>query len=137
MEIVRSGGDTALGPAEWFTGTVYIDALALPSGRSRLSANVVRFAPGARTAWHRHPNGQTLFITEGVGLVQRRGGAIERVQAGDRVFFEADEDHWHGASPTRFMTHLALIDVDADGSSATWGPHVSDSDYHAAPAEGR
>lgn len=137
MDIVRNGGDTALGPAAWFTGTVYVDALAVPSGRSRLSASAVRFAPGARTAWHRHPNGQTLFITEGVGLVQRRDGAVERVRAGDRVFFEADEDHWHGASPTRFMTHAAMIDVDDEGKSATWGAHVSDSEYSATPAEGR
>ena len=91
---------------------------------------------GARTAWHTHPNGQTIYVTEGVGRVQRRGGAVEVVQPGDRVFFEPGEDHWHGASPTRYMTHLSLVEVDQEGTSATWGAHVTDEEYGAAPPIG-
>ncbi len=122
------------GPGEWFTGAVYIDPVAAPSGRSRLSASSVHFTPGARTAWHTHPNGQTIFVTEGVGLAQRRGGAVEAIRAGDRVFFEPGEEPWHGAAPARFMTHLAMLDVDDQGNSATWGPHVTDDEYGAAPS---
>jgi quercetin dioxygenase-like cupin family protein len=133
MEITRIGLDTRMGPSEWFTGAVYIDAVAVPSGASRVSTSSVHFTPGARTAWHSHPNGQTIYVTEGVGLAQRRGGSIEVIRPGDRVFFEPGEDHWHGAAPTRFMTHLAMLDVDDEGNSATWGPHVSDAEYGSAP----
>jgi quercetin dioxygenase-like cupin family protein len=133
MQITRNTIETTTGPAEWFTGTVYVDTVAAPSGPSRLSAASVHFTPGARTAWHAHPNGQTIYVTEGVGLVQRRGGPMEVVRPGDRVFFEPGEDHWHGAAPTRFMTHLALQQVDDQGSAATWGAHVSDDEYGAAP----
>jgi quercetin dioxygenase-like cupin family protein len=133
MEITRSTTpDTAVGPSEWFTGAVFMDTVATPSRGSRVSAASVRFTPGARTAWHTHPNGQTIFVTEGIGLVQRRGGAIEVIRSGDRVFFEPDEDHWHGATPTRFMTHIAMFDVDDQGQGATWGDHVSDDEYGAA-----
>ena len=121
MQITRNSIDTTVGPHEWFTGSVYIDTVAVPSGPSRLSASTVRFSPGARTAWHTHPNGQTIYVTEGVGLVQRRGESIEVIRPGDRVFFEPGEDHWHGAAPSRFMTHLAMIHVGDDGTSATWG----------------
>jgi quercetin dioxygenase-like cupin family protein len=133
MEITRQGIDTAPGPGDWFTGAVFIDAVAAPSGGSRLSASSVHFAPGARTAWHTHPNGQTIYVTEGVGLAQRRGGPIEVIRPGDRVFFEPGEQHWHGAARTRFMTHLAMLEVDDDGNPATWGEHVSDEEYGAAP----
>jgi quercetin dioxygenase-like cupin family protein len=94
----------------------------------------VHFTPGARTAWHTHPNGQTIFVTEGVGLAQHRGGPIEVIRPGDRVFFEPGEHHWHGAAPTRFMAHLAMLDVDDRGNNATWGDHVTDAEYAAAPA---
>jgi quercetin dioxygenase-like cupin family protein len=134
MQLTRSGTETARGPADWFTGAVYIDTVASPSGASRLSASSVHFTPGARTAWHRHPNGQTIYVLEGIGLAQRRGGQVEVIRPGDRVFFEPGEEHWHGATPTRFMTHLALLQVDEDGNSATWGDHVSDQEYGAAPA---
>jgi quercetin dioxygenase-like cupin family protein len=87
MQITRSEGETAAGPSEWFTGAVYLDAVARPSDGSRLNASSVHFAPGARTAWHTHPNGQTIYVTEGVGLAQRRGGPIEVIRPGDRVFF--------------------------------------------------
>jgi quercetin dioxygenase-like cupin family protein len=133
MEITRNRIDTSTGPSEWFTGTVYLDAVATPSGSFRVSASSVHFTPGARTAWHNHPNGQTIYVTEGVGMVQRRGGTIEVIRPGDRVFFEPGEDHWHGAAPTRFMTHLAILQVDEAGNSATWGPHVTDEEYGAAP----
>jgi quercetin dioxygenase-like cupin family protein len=134
MQITRNGAvDTAAGPSDWFTGAVYIDAVASPSGASRLSASSVHFTSGARTAWHTHPNGQTIYVLEGVGLAQRRGGPIEVIRPGDRVFFEPGEEHWHGAAPTRFMTHLAMLDVDEDGNNATWGEHVSGEEYDAAP----
>jgi quercetin dioxygenase-like cupin family protein len=134
MQITRNSLETAAGPSDWFTGAVYIDTVAAPSDRSQLSASSVHFTPGARTAWHTHPNGQTIFVTEGVGLCQRRGGPVEVIRPGDRVFFEPREEHWHGAAATRFMTHLAMLDVDDNGNAATWGDHVSDEEYAAAPA---
>jgi len=133
MEITRNSVETTPGPRDWFTGEVFLDAVAAPSEASRLSASSVHFTPGARTAWHTHPNGQTIFVTEGVGLCQRRGGEIEVIRPGDRVFFEPGEEHWHGAAPTRFMTHLALLVVGEDGNPATWLKHVTDEEYGAAP----
>ena len=132
MQITRNTIETMVGPSEWFTGAVYVDTVATPSGPSRLQASV-HFTPGARTAWHTHPNGQTIYVTEGVGLAQRRGGSIEVICPGDRVFFEPGEDHWHGAAPNRFMTHLAMQEADDQGSPVTWGEHVSDEEYGAAP----
>jgi quercetin dioxygenase-like cupin family protein len=132
MQITRSGIQTTAGPSEWFTGAVYIDAVAAPSGASRLSASSVHFTPGARTAWHTHPNGQTIYVTEGIGLAQLRGGPVEVIRPGDRVFFEPGEDHWHGAAQNRFMTHLAMLEVDDQGNPATWGAHVTDEDCLAA-----
>ena len=134
MQITRGGIKTGRGPSDWFTGDVYVDAVAAPSGGSRLSASSVHFTPGARTAWHIHPNGQTIFVTEGIGLVQRRGGPIEVIRPGDRIFFEPGENHWHGAAPTRFMTHLAMLDVDDEGNPATWGDHVTEAEYAEAPS---
>jgi quercetin dioxygenase-like cupin family protein len=134
MQITRNKLDTAAGPEDWFTGAVYIDPVATPSGASRISASSVHFTPGARTAWHTHPNGQTIWVLEGVGLAQRRGGPIEVIRPGDRVFFEPGEDHWHGAAPNRFMAHLAMLQVDEEGNPATWGDHVSDEEYAAAPS---
>ena len=133
MQITRSSIETMAGPSDRFTGAVYIDAVAAPSNGSRLNASRVHFTPGARTAWHTHPNGQTIYVTEGLGLAQRRGGAIELIRPGDRVFFEPGEEHWHGAAPDRFMTHLAMLDVDDDGNAAAWGDHVTDEEYGAAP----
>src|SRR6184192_1654266 len=134
MKITKNTVESATGPREWFTGVAYVDPVATPSGPSRLSASSVHFAPGARTAWHTHPNGQTIYVTEGVGLVQRRGAPIEVIRPGDRVFFEPSEDHWHGAAPTRFMTHIAMLEVDDEGNPATWGDQVTDAEYGAAPA---
>jgi quercetin dioxygenase-like cupin family protein len=132
MQLTRSSIETKAGPSDWFTGAVYIDAVAAPSGSSRLSASNVHFTPGARTAWHTHANGQTIYVIEGVGLAQRRGGPIEEIHPGDRLFFEPGEDHWHGATPNRFMTHLAMLEVDDDGNPAVWGDHVTDAEYNAA-----
>jgi quercetin dioxygenase-like cupin family protein len=133
MQITRNSIETRVGPSEWFTGSVYVDAVAVPSASSRLSASSVHFTPGARTAWHTHPNGQTIYVTEGVGQCQRRGGPVEVIRSGDRVFFEPGEEHWHGATPDRFMTHLAMLEVDDQGNSATWGEHVSDDAYGQHP----
>ncbi len=129
MEVTRNGVATTPGPGEWFTGTVFIDAVAAPSGAARLSVSSVHFTPGARTAWHTHPNGQTIFVTEGVGFAQRRGGPVEVIRPGDRVFFEPGEDHWHGATPDNFMTHLAMLEVDEEGINARWGDKVTDEEY--------
>src|SRR5436190_7491571 len=129
MQITRNGLETSRGPEDWFTGTVYLDTVATPAGSSRLSAVSVHFTPGARTAWHTHPNGQTIYVLEGIGRAQRRGGPVEIIQPGDRVFFDPGEEHWHGAAPDRFMTHLALLDVDLDGNNASWGEHVTDAEY--------
>jgi quercetin dioxygenase-like cupin family protein len=134
MQVTRNSIETIRAPAEWFTGAVYLDAVATPSGSSRLSANSVHFTPGARTAWHTHPNGQTIYVLEGMGLAQRRGGPVEVIRPGDRVFFEPGEEHWHGAMPDRFMTHLALLDVDDEGIPATWLEHVTDEEYAAPQA---
>jgi quercetin dioxygenase-like cupin family protein len=132
VQITRNSIETGHGPSDWFTGAVYIDTIGAPASGSRISASSVHFTPGARTAWHTHPNGQTIWVTEGVGLCRRRGGPIEVIRPGDRVFFEPGEDHWHGAAPTRFMTHLAMLEGDDDGNPATWGDHVTEEEYAAA-----
>ena len=133
MHVTRSSIETAAGPSEWFTGSVFIDTVARPSNRSRLQASSVHFTPGARTAWHTHPNGQTIYVLEGIGLAQGRGGPIEVIRPGDSVFFEPGEDHWHGAAPSRLMPHLAILEADDEGNFATWGEHVTDEEYQAAP----
>jgi quercetin dioxygenase-like cupin family protein len=133
MQIARHGIDTAAGPSDWFTGAVYIDAVAAPGNGSRLSASSVHFTPGARTNWHTHPKGQTIYVTEGVGLAQCRGGPVEVIRPGDRVFFEPGEEHWHGATRSRFMTHLAMLEVGDDGNPARWGDAVTNDEYGAAP----
>ncbi len=134
MKITPSSLETQRGPSEWFTGAVYIDAVAEPDGPFRLAAASVHFTPGARTAWHTHPAGQTVYVTEGEGRCQRRGGPIETIRAGDRVFFEPGEDHWHGAAPDRFMTHTAIQQQDESGNVVTWGAHVGEDEYGAQPA---
>jgi quercetin dioxygenase-like cupin family protein len=134
MQVTKNRTPTTAGRSDWFTGAVFIDPVATPSGRFRISASAVHFTPGARTAWHTHPNGQTIFVTEGVGLAQRRGGPVEVIRPGDRVFFEPGEHHWHGAGPTRFMTHIAMLEVDEKGNNATWGDQVTEAEYAAAPS---
>jgi quercetin dioxygenase-like cupin family protein len=135
MQITRSDSETQKGPGDWFTGDVYIDVAASPVGPSRHAAAFVHFTPGARTAWHTHPYGQTIFVTEGVGLCQREGGLVEVIRPGDRVFFDAGENHWHGAAPDRFMVHLAIQEADETGSPVAWGEHVTDEQYATPRAE--
>lgn len=136
MQITKNSLDTRAGPSDWFTGAVYIDTVAVPSDGSRLSASSVHFTPGARTAWHTHPRGQTIFVTEGIGLCQIQGGPVEVIKPGDRVFFEPGENHWHGAAPNRLMTHIAMQLADESGSAVTWGRHVTDQEYgQVDPAE--
>ena len=127
MQITRNALETSPGRSDWFTGSVYIDTIATPSEASRIGA-------AARTAWHTHPHGQTIFVTEGVGRCQREGGQVEVIRPGDRVFFEPDENHWHGAAPTRFMTHVAMHQADEQGRVVDWGEHVSDEEYAEAPS---
>jgi quercetin dioxygenase-like cupin family protein len=128
MQITRNSLETNRGPDSWFTGIVFIDALAAPEPPARTGAASVHFTPGARTHWHTHPFGQTIFVTEGIGRCQRDGGPVEEIRPGDRVFFEPGENHWHGAAPQRFMTHIAIQETDADGP-VTWGDPVSDEQY--------
>jgi quercetin dioxygenase-like cupin family protein len=130
MQITRSSIDTQKGPADWFTGDVYIDAVAAPAGTSTFGAALVHFTPGARTAWHSHSLGQTLYVTEGEGLVQSRGEPIVTIRPGDIVQTPADEWHWHGGAPDHFMTHLSVA-----GGDASWGEHVTDSEYHGDAAQ--
>jgi len=116
------------GPAEYFTGTVRMDPLISTPAPARLRGLTVTFEPGARTAWHTHPLGQTLIVTAGLGLVQRIGGPIEVIRPGDTIYFEPDEKHWHGAAPDVAMTHIALQE-EMDGSTVTWMEHVTDAQY--------
>ena len=134
MHITRNSLETVTGPSDWFTGTVYLDPIAVASEPSRAQAASVHFTPGARTAWHTHPYGQTLYVTEGIGRCQRRDGPVEEIRPGDRVYFEPGEHHWHGAAPNRFMTHIAIQEVDESGSPVMWGEQVTDDEYNRAPA---
>jgi quercetin dioxygenase-like cupin family protein len=129
MQITRNTLETAAGPDDWFTGSVFVDTITTPGDDWNVGAASVHFTPGARTAWHTHPHGQTIWVTDGVGLCQREGGPVEEIRPGDRVFFEPRENHWHGAAPTRFMTHVAIQQASADGNVANWGEHVSDEQY--------
>jgi quercetin dioxygenase-like cupin family protein len=133
MQIIRNSLDTGAGHSDWFTGDVYIDTITAPSNDWRIGAAAVHFSPGARTAWHTHPHGQTIWVTEGIGLCQREGGPIELIRPGDRVFFEPGENHWHGAASTRFMTHIAMQQADEHDNVVTWGGHVTDVEYGEAP----
>ena len=129
MKIQRSGSQPSnKGPADWFTGTVRIDPLFSPPAPARVAGAAVTFEPGARTAWHTHPLGQTLVVTFGAGLVQRAGGPIEEIRPGDVVWFEPGEKHWHGASPTNAMQHIA-IQESLDGKAVEWLEKVTDAEY--------
>ena len=133
MEITRIPLATRPGPADWFTGQVWMDELASPPPPSRMQVLRVHFSPGARTAWHRHPFGQILYVTEGVGLVQRRDTPPEIIRACDIVRFASNEEHWHGAAPAHFMTHLALQEHAEDGIATLWASHVTEQEYGAVP----
>jgi quercetin dioxygenase-like cupin family protein len=126
MNIKRSGSQPSVkGPADWFTGSVRIDAPFRGSAPASVAGAIVTFEPGARTAWHTHPLGQTLIVTSGCGRAQRDGGPIEEIRPGDVVWFEPGEKHWHGASPMTAMTHIA-IQEQLDGKAVDWMEHVSD-----------
>ncbi|MFI7063151.1 cupin domain-containing protein [Kribbella sp. NPDC050124] len=120
---------TGKGPAEWFTGEVWFDQICRGEEPSRVRVNSVHFAPGARTAWHKHAVGQTLHVTEGVGLVQARGGELIVMRPGDTVHTPPGEWHWHGATPDHFMTHLAIWEGTGDDPETTWGEHVTDEEH--------
>jgi quercetin dioxygenase-like cupin family protein len=129
MEIKHAGSTpSAKGPADWFTGTVRIDPLFDRQNPARVAAAHVTFEPGARTAWHTHPLGQSLIITSGLGWAQREGGPIEELRPGDVVWFAPNEKHWHGASPTTAMTHIAIQEK-LNGSPVTWLEKVTDDQY--------
>jgi quercetin dioxygenase-like cupin family protein len=129
MEIKRSGSQpSAKGSADWFTGSVRVDPLFAVTSPARAAGASVTFEPGARTAWHTHPLGQTLIVTSGCGRVQREGGPAEEIRAGDVVWFAPGERHWHGASPTTGMTHIA-IQEQLDGKVVDWMEHVTDTQY--------
>ena len=129
MEIKRNDTQpSGKGLAEWFTGVVRIDPLIEAAAPARLLAASVTFEPGARTAWHTHPLGQTLIVTAGCGRAQRWGGPVEEIRPGDVVWFEPGEKHWHGVAPTTAMTHIAVVEK-SDGQSADWLEHVSDEQY--------
>lgn len=121
------------GPAQMFTGDVWFDVVAAPQPEpSRMRVNAVHFAPCARTAWHSHAVGQTLHVTEGVGLVQARGGEVTEIRPGDTIYTPPGEWHWHGAAPDHFMTHLAMWEAPAEGAESEWGDLVTDEEYNGA-----
>ncbi|RDL51150.1 hypothetical protein BLJAPNOD_02280 [Ensifer sp. M14] len=131
MNIKRSGSaPSARGPADYFSGTVRIDAPFNGSAPARVGGATVTFEPGARTAWHTHPLGQTLIVLSGLGRAQREGGPVEEIRPGDIVWFEPGEKHWHGASPASAMTHIAIAEA-LDGKVVDWLEKVSDTDYGA------
>lgn len=135
MDIMRSGSrPSAKGPADWFTGTVRIDPLFSAPAPARVGGASVTFEPGARTAWHTHPLGQTLIVVAGLGLAQRAGGLIEEIRPGDVVWFAPGEKHWHGASSTTAMTHFAIQEA-LDGKAVDWMEQVTDQQYGAGGAQ--
>ncbi|QIQ01355.1 (R)-mandelonitrile lyase [Streptomyces liangshanensis] len=129
MNVTSNGLETMAGPPEGFAGDVYIDVISKPLPPSRIMGGVVRFTPGAHTAWHSHPLGQTIYATEGVGLVQREGGPVEEIRPGDRVSIEPGENHWHGAAPGCFHTQIAYQAADGTGTHTTWGSHLTKDEY--------
>ena len=135
MEVLKKQ-PSGKGPAQMFTGDVWFDVVARGEDPSRIRVNTVRFAPCARTAWHSHAVGQTLHVTDGIGLVQARGGEVVVMHPGDTVYTPPGEWHWHGATPEHFMTHLAMWEGpgDADTPESTWGEHVTDEEYNAPRA---
>jgi quercetin dioxygenase-like cupin family protein len=131
VDIKRNGSEpSARGPADYFTGSVRIDAPFKACAPARLNGATVTFEPGARTAWHTHPLGQTLIVTAGLGRVQRKGGPVESIRPGDIVWFEPGEKHWHGASPATAMTHIAIAEA-LDGAVVDWMEQVTDEEYGA------
>ncbi|MGD9830858.1 MAG: cupin domain-containing protein [Hyphomicrobiaceae bacterium] len=135
MKIVRAAARTTKqAPADKFTGVVLQEEVVVGKTPSRMRATSVTFNPGARTAWHTHPVGQTLYVLSGVGRVQEKGKPVQILQPGDTVIIPPNVEHWHGAAPDRLFTHLAMSEVTADGEGTTWLKHVSDEDYAKPPA---
>lgn len=129
MKITRNGTQpSAEGPTDWFTGAVRIDSPFKGSDPARVAGAIVTFAPGARTAWHTHPLGQTLIVTSGTGWAQREGAPRANIHPGDVIWFPPGEKHWHGATATTGMTHIAIQEA-LDGDTVAWLEHVSDADY--------
>ena len=130
MKITRNASEpSAPGPAEYFTGQVRMDMRFAAPDPAALRGVIVTFEPGARTAWHTHPRGQTLIVTAGLGWAQAEGGERQELRPGDIVWFAPGERHWHGATPTSAMTHIALQEADTDGAHVTWMEHVTDAEY--------
>jgi quercetin dioxygenase-like cupin family protein len=130
---IRPKPPTVKNPPERFTGDVWLDPIASPQGDSRMVVALVRFAPGARTAWHSHARGQTLHVMSGVARMQARGGQVLEVYPGQTVYTPPGEEHWHGAAPNSFMEHLAMLEnTDDPATSTTWGQHVTDEEYDGA-----
>jgi quercetin dioxygenase-like cupin family protein len=137
MEIKRAGSQLSnKGPADWFTGIVRIEPLFQAPAPARVAGAMVTFEPGARTAWHTHPLGQTLIITAGAGLVQHEGGPVERIYPGDVVWFPPGEKHWHGATPTTAMTHIAIQEA-LNGKPVDWMEKVTEEQYNSKPTDKR
>jgi quercetin dioxygenase-like cupin family protein len=133
MEVLRKEATVKAG-SDRFVGDAWIDSIVRGEEPSRVRVAIVRFAPGARNAWHVHAVGQTVHITEGIGRIQARGGEVLEIRAGDTVHTPPGEWHWHGAAPDRFMTHLAIFEAAADGAETEWGEQVIDADYRTEPA---
>jgi quercetin dioxygenase-like cupin family protein len=135
MKVIRAGArPTNTAPAANFTGTVFSDQVVVGNEPSRMRASVVSFTPGARTAWHSHPVGQTLYCLSGAGRVQREGEKVQELRPGDVVLIPPDVRHWHGAAPDRLFSHLAMSELNDRGEGTAWFEHVSDADYTATPA---
>jgi quercetin dioxygenase-like cupin family protein len=135
MQVLRaSNRKTNVQPATNFTGVVFSDEVVAGKAPSRMRASVVSFTPGARTAWHSHPVGQTLYCLSGAGRVQREGEQVQEIRAGDTVIIPPNVRHWHGAAPDKLFAHLAMSEQTDKGEGTSWFEHVSDVDYNATPA---
>lgn len=130
MKLTKNSLSTAKGPNGWFTGDVYIDGIRNPDEQSAVGAAHVHFTPGARTVWHTHPKGQTLYVTDGIGYIGTRGGKRE-IKPGDVVYIEPGEEHWHGATADRFMSHVAIQEADEHGDVVAWGDPTTKEEYEA------
>lgn len=131
MKYTPSQGVTTKGPEAQFTGDVYVDGVRTPDDETGIGCAHVRFTPGSRTAWHHHPKGQTLYVTDGIGLVATRTQGVQEIRPGDVIYIEPGEEHWHGATPHRFMAHIAMQEADEHGHVVTWLHHVTDDEYRA------
>ena len=136
MEILPKPSTTK-GTPDRFIGDAWFDQIVRGDPPSRIRSSIVRFAPGARNAWHAHPVGQTLHVLDGVGRIQARGGEVLEIRPGDTIVTPPGEWHWHGAAPDHFMTHLTVYETTDDGAEAEWGEHVPDDQYAAEPAARR